>query len=343
MLGAFLTTLFFSLSSIAASRAIRVVGGTRANLGRLIVATTFLALWVHFIPLATAGAFGGHGFGGAGLMFFFISGVFGMGFGDIAVFAALPFLGARLTVVMTQCLAAPIAAFVEWLWLGTTLTPMQMGWSLVVLGGVAIALAPSRANPPRVPVKFIGIVFGVLSAVGQGLGAVLSRKGYDLTKAAGQSIDGMTATYERILGGLLVTLIYFAFKYAWRRKQNQGSGVGGVPLPRGARPRASTMTRGEGTPPTPEPQTSRESSAGRWLDRWRWTLANGLSGAVIGVSCYQWALSTTASGIVLPIVATTPIVVVPLAYWLDGDRPTKRSLVGGVIAVAGAVLLAGAK
>jgi len=50
-------------------------------------------------------------------------------------------------------------------------------------------------------------------------------------------------------------------------------------------------------------------------------------------------LFTTPSGIVLPIVATTPLVIVPLAYWIEGERPTRRSLVGGVVAVVGAVAL----
>ena len=55
--------------------------------------------------------------------------------------------------------------------------------------------------------------------------------------------------------------------------------------------------------------------------------------------CYQWALATTPSGIVLPISTTTPLAVIPLAYKLEGDRPRVSSLVGGVIAVAGVVAL----
>jgi drug/metabolite transporter (DMT)-like permease len=70
-----------------------------------------------------------------------------------------------------------------------------------------------------------------------------------------------------------------------------------------------------------------------------WIPANALCGAVIGVSCYQWALFTTPSGLVLPIVATTPLVIVPLSFWIEGERPTRRSLIGGVVAVAGAVAL----
>ena len=49
-----------------------------------------------------------------------LSGIIGMGIGDLGVYAALPLLGSRITVLMTQCLAAPIAAVGEWLWLGTS-------------------------------------------------------------------------------------------------------------------------------------------------------------------------------------------------------------------------------
>ena len=41
----------------------------------------------------------------------------------------------------------------------------------------------------------------------------------------------------------------------------------------------------------------------------------------------------------LPIVATTPLIVIPFAYKIEGDRPGVRSLIGGVIAVAGAIAL----
>jgi drug/metabolite transporter (DMT)-like permease len=70
-----------------------------------------------------------------------------------------------------------------------------------------------------------------------------------------------------------------------------------------------------------------------------WTLANGLAGPVAGVGCYQWALATTPSGIVLPIAAMTPLISIPVALWLEGDHPTRRSIVGGVIAVVGCILL----
>lgn len=304
MLGAFLTTLFFSLSAIFATRSVRVLGNTRANLGRLVVAFILLGLYAHTV---------GGGFGGAGLNWLLLSGVIGMGLGDIALFAALPLLGSRLSVLMTQCIAAPLAAVVDYLWLGTHLTSAQMACGLIILLGVVVALAPSKKDPPRVRVRPIGFLWGLGSAAGQGLGAVLSRKANEISTVAGSGVDGITGAYQRIVGGLVITLAFFAVRELLaRRKTGTAAAVGDDP------------------PPAPRI---------RWTD-YRWCVFNALCGAVIGVSCYQWALFTTPSGVVLPIVATTPLVIVPLAYVFEGEKPTARSLLGGLVAVAGAVTLA---
>lgn len=294
MLGALLTTVFFSLSAVFAHRSIRAVGATRANLGRLLVAVVCLGLYAH-----TAGG----GLGGAGRDWFLLSGLAGMGLGDLALFAALPLLGSRLTVLLTQCLAVPIAIVAERLWLGTALTAAQLLCASAILAGVAVALLPSRAHPPRVPVRAAGFLWGFLAAAGQGLGAVLSRKANEVAALAGQPVDGVTAAYQRIVGGLLVTAAFFAFRALRRRGDESGA-------------------------PT----------APAWRDH-LWIPANALCGAVIGVSFYQWSLATTPSGIVLPIVACTPLVIIPFSTWLEGERPTRRSLLGGVIAVAGVVAL----
>jgi len=42
---------------------------------------------------------------------------------------------------------------------------------------------------------------------------------------------------------------------------------------------------------------------------------------------------------VLSIVATTPLVSIPIVFWLEGDRPSFRSIAGGVVAVAGCIVL----
>jgi drug/metabolite transporter (DMT)-like permease len=76
---------------------------------------------------------------------------------------------------------------------------------------------------------------------------------------------------------------------------------------------------------------------GKWRTIWPWVFLNGLLGLTLGVSFMQRALETTPTGIVLPIIATTPIVVVPLAMVFEHERPTIHSLIGGIIAVAGVI------
>jgi len=301
MLASFLAASFFALNATCASHSVRASGSARANLGRLIVAAAALGLFAHTL---------GHGFTSASVGWFFLSGLIGMGLGDLGVYGALPFLGSRLTVLMTQCLAAPIAALGEWLWLDTRLTGAQLLWGVVVLAGVIVALLPSRAHPPQVALKPIGFLFGLLAAAGQGLGALVSRKGGLVADAAGElshnATFGLNAAYHRILAGLVFTALWFlALRYL--RK-----------LPLRPEPDATPLARRRAR---------------------LWILANGLAGPVLGVGCYQWALATTPSGIVLPIAATAPLLSIPIAFWLEGDRPTRRSLIGGVIAVAGCIAL----
>ncbi len=300
MLPALLAACFFALNATCASHSVRTHGTVVANVGRLAIAALLLGLFAHTL---------GNGFASASLPWFLLSGVIGMGLGDLGVFAALPLLGSRLTVLITQCLAAPLAALGEWLWLGTRLTAAQVAWGVVILAGVAVAIMPSRSDPPKVKVRPIGFLFGLVAAAGQGFGALVSRKGVNVAEAAGEAAHnatfGLTAAYQRILAGFVFVILWFAVLRWLRRLPAAPAGV---------------------------------SAAARRRGLW-WMLANGCAGPVLGVGCYQWALATTPSGIVLPIAATTPLLAIPIAWWLEGDRPTRRALVGGVIAVAGCVAL----
>jgi drug/metabolite transporter (DMT)-like permease len=53
----------------------------------------------------------------------------------------------------------------------------------------------------------------------------------------------------------------------------------------------------------------------------------------------QWGLQTTPTGVVMSIVALTPLTVMPLARIFEGEKFTARSLLGGVIAVTGVICL----
>lgn len=303
MLGAVLATILFAFSAVSGARVAKLMGGTEANFWRLSLATLFLAAMAHGF---------GAGLAGNGFYIFILSGCIGFGLGDVSLFQAYPRLGSRLTILIVHCLAAPFAGLVEWLWLGTTLSVAQMLCGAVILVGVAVALAPTHETHEERRQFGIGIFFAVLGAIGQGGGVVLSRKAYELCRLADQPMDGITAAYQRILGGVIISgLALLVVK------------------------RQFLLARAEAVASPGD-----MSTAEKWRQSGKWIVFNALAGPTLGVSCYQWALKTTPSAVVLPIVALSPLVVMPFARWLEQERPSRRSTIGAVIAVAGAVALA---
>jgi drug/metabolite transporter (DMT)-like permease len=300
VLAALITTILWSLSVVCATRSALLLGGTEANFWRLALATPMLALWAHTF---------GQGLSGDSFALFVISGVIGVG-ADVFLFQALPRIGSRLTLLILQCFSALSAAAVEWLWLGTRLTAWQMAACAIILAGVAVALAPGKHLEARKGVLAAGIAFSFLAAFGNGFGAVLSRKAYAVAAAAHQDIDGATAAYQRLIGGLFVAALCLLVV---KRREI-----------------AAQLTHSD-SPRLPQ--------AEKWRRAWPWVVLNAIAGQTLGVTCYQWALKTTPTGLVLAIVATTPLVVIPFASAVEGEKIEPRAVAGGLMAVAGAVLL----
>jgi drug/metabolite transporter (DMT)-like permease len=307
---AFLAMGLFATSSVAARQSIHHLGSNNASLVRILIATLILGLYAHGW---------GAGFSGPALGWFLASGFIGFGICDTAIFIALPRLGAQLTSLMVQCLSVPIGLVTEWLWLGTRLSGIQLAAITLILTGVAIALNPTRRPQPSSPTPDTGttpstptpshgpgaaaLALGVLAAAGQAWGAVLSRHGTQLARAAGQPIDGLSIAYQRIWAGVL----FIALWWLWQQR----------------------IRRPDSTQPKPD-----------WRAAWPWILANALSGPSLGVACYQWALSQRPTGIVMAITALTPLAVIPLSWLLNRERPTTASVLGGFIGVAGVCWLA---
>jgi drug/metabolite transporter (DMT)-like permease len=299
MLAALLTTLLFATSAICGYRVSRQIGGLEANFWRLALATIFLTVWAFTFGAGFAGAPG----------WFMLSGLFGIGLGDSAYFQALPRLGSRRTILLTQCLTAPFAAFIEWGWLGTELNLAEILCVAVILLGVAIALAPGDHLKISARDWQIGVIACLFSAVGAAIGAVLIRKAFAAAHENGSFPDAGTTGYQRVLGGILVpAIMLLAFK--WRSARAHGPAFAGATL-----------------------QISRD----KWRRIWPWVLANALAGQTLGVTCMQWALKTTQAGIVTAILALTPVVLLPLTRLVEKEKLGLRPVLGAVIAVGGVI------
>ncbi len=301
MFAAFLTTILFSISGVTAARSTRILPSLEANFWRLLLATGMLAIYAHVW---------GAGLRGPALGWFLVSGFIGFGVGDIALYYAYPRLGSRLVILIVHCTAAPLAAATEWIWLGQAMSGREMIAGILILAGVGIALFPDRRRPVPPGSGFrAGIAFALVAASGQGLGAVLSRRAFETAREAGQPIGGISAAYQRIIAGVALSTAV----YAWTKRRRL----------------AALLAHGRGLS-----SGSRE----RLRKAAPWVVVNSLAGPALGVSCFQWALAERGTGVVLPIVALTPLVIIPFSMRVEGEHPTPRSLLGGLIAVAGAVI-----
>lgn len=299
MIAAILTTLFFAFSAVTGQRVAVMLGGAWGNLMRLGIATVVLGL---LVAIFTPDAIRWPSF-----QWFFVSGLIGFGLGDVALFTAYERIGSRLTILLNLCLAPLFAMVLEWLWLGNGVGPRVVVCALLILAGVAMAIRPGSKSRAKVALRgryWVGIVAAIIAGFGQGTGAVISRKAEAVAHDLSASGSGITAAFQRVLAGLLFSALAVILVRFFGNRKNWESWR--TPLDRKVVP---------------------------------WLLGAALFGPVIGVSCFQWALQDLESGIVLAVVALTPIAMLPLARITEGDHPSRLALVGAVIAVAGVVLL----
>lgn len=299
MIAAILTTLFFAFSAVTGQRTAVLLGGAWGNLMRLGLAAVVLGF---LVAILTPDAIRW-----ASFQWFFVSGLIGFGLGDVALFTAYERIGSRLTILLNLCLAPLFAMVLEWLWLGNGVGIRVVVCALLILAGVVMAIRPGSKSRAKVNLRgryWVGIVAAIVAGFGQGTGAVISRKAEAVALELGASGSGITAAFQRVLAGLVFSAVAVALIRFFGDRKNWENWR--TPFDRRVAP---------------------------------WLFGAALFGPVIGVSCFQWALQDLESGIVLAVVALTPIVMLPLARITEGDHPSRLALVGAVVAVAGVVLL----
>jgi len=299
MTAAIITTVLFALSAIAGQRIAVEMGSLRANFWRLFIASALLGSMVFLIWPDSLHR--------TTFAWLFASGVVGFGLGDIALFYAFERIGARLTILMNLCLAPIFAAAVEFFWLGNGLFFHQWMAVGVILFGVALSIHPGKtgSHTTRDGSFTPGIIAAMIAGFGQGAGAVISRRAQQAEELIGIEVNGLSEAFQRVLAGFVVVAIVFAIR-------------------RPTRPPAKIID-------------DKPHLSPRYLAYW--ILGSALFGPVIGVSCFQWALQSMESALVLSVVATTPILLIPMAWYLNEEHPLLKTLIGAIIAVQGVIYL----
>jgi hypothetical protein len=300
MIPALLTTLLFALTAVCATQAAIALGGTRANLGRLLIAVVLLGIWAHVYGL---------GWSGGEFARLYLAGAIGFGLGGLCMFQAFPRIGSTLSLLVVECAAALSSGVLAWWVLGAALTPLQVVCGLVSIGGVLIGLAPYRLPDVARPVLVTGALFATVASIGQGISWTLTKSAFIRIQASGGAIDPLTAAYQRLLGGVTVALVaVFLVRVLGKMRQ-----------------------RGVVAHPPGRQDTARPS-----VRTGLWVLANALAGPVFGVGCMLWAIREVGNpGVVQAVVATATLVSVPFSRRLEGRSLRPNYFYGAAMSILG--------
>lgn len=205
---AVLTSCLWTGSSIMFTSAGRRIGSFSVNAYRTTMAIGLLVcahiiLLGAILPVASSAQWFWMG----------LSGIVGLGIGDFGLFAAYVAIGPRRTVLVQA--ASPIfAAIGAYLMLGEGFSPLSAVGVTVTLTGIVVVLLErgekSEENLAANRRKSWGVFFGLVSAMGQGFGVALSKKGMYLGVSV--AMNPLSAALIRmLLAGLFVwTCVLFA-------------------------------------------------------------------------------------------------------------------------------------
>jgi drug/metabolite transporter (DMT)-like permease len=167
------TSLFFSMTAIIFASTGRMVGSQVTNRTRLVFALVYLIILNTILfrePLPFSAD-------SSRWIWLSLSGVIGLSLGDAFLFQALVSVGPRLGSLLMS-LAPIFGSVIAWVFFGETLSPLQITGILLALSGIGWVVM-SHEEPPNTPRGYTkrGVFFGVLAALGQAVGLVLSKQG----------------------------------------------------------------------------------------------------------------------------------------------------------------------
>jgi len=125
-----------------------------------------------------------------------LSGVIGLALGDAFLFACYRFIGPRLGLLLLS-LAPVFGAGIAWAMFGETLTLTQVLGIIVTLGGIGwVVFARREATGQGQRDWRRGVLFGILAALCQAAGLVLSKQGL------GENFSPFAATEIRMIAAV---------------------------------------------------------------------------------------------------------------------------------------------
>lgn len=292
------TSLLWTLGSIFFAAAVKKIGAFNVNSLRILLAAVILFV-VHFIaigsPLPEANF--------NQVFFMSLSALIGLVIGDIAYFSTLENLGPRRAVLLLS--AAPIFSVISgYIIINESLTGMGLIGIAVTMAGVAIVLLEQEHKTGETPLtsaqKRHGITAGIIAAMSQGLGLVVSKIG--MVRSSGpdcRELNPLSATLIRMVSAAAMIWII------------------AVVLGRAGKAFSSLHKKGVmGS-----------------------ILSGTMCGPFLGIWFSMVAVAHTKAGIAATLMSLMPVMVIPVLYILYRQRTSAQSIFGAIVAVGGVAIL----
>ncbi len=297
------TAICWAMTAVFFSAASRRIGQLHVNKIRLLLALVLLA--------AACAVFGAYqAVPAPQLVLLSLSGVVGLALGDAALFSALRIIGPRRGSLIMS-LSPGFAAVLMLPLLDETLSWAGVVGMLLTVGGIAWVVL-ERGQPGEIEGNAaVGVALGVLGAVGQSVGLILAKAGLGAASASSRlgafAAAGGSAPPVHPLLGTLVRMLA-----------------------------ATVLLFGYGLVTGSLRDTFRALADRRAL---RMTAAGAVFGPVIGVTLSLTAISLTNTAVAATIMATSPVIVIPLVWIIYRHRVSPRAILGALVAIAGVAVL----
>ena len=235
-----------------------------------------------------------------------LSGVIGFVVGDLLLFQAFVLIGARLSMLIYA--GTPLlTALAGFLFLGETMSPLDLSGMGIVVTGIALAVTGKPADGgPRgkdPAARARGILYAIGGTVGQAAGLLLGKHGVG-------ALDSFTGTQVRALFGLAGFLVVvFVARQA-------GAVVALFP----------TMLHGQDAKPVRRAFLMLSLGA--------------IFGPFLGVSLGLLAAQRLPTGTASTLMSLVPVLLIPVSALAFKEKAGGREILGAFLAVGGVALLA---
>jgi drug/metabolite transporter (DMT)-like permease len=203
---ALLTAIFWVISGVFFEKASKRTSSLAVAYLRMIFAFILISLllWVmRGKPLPTDAT-------PSAWLWLSLSGLVGFVIGDIFLFEAYVRIGARISLLLMS-FSPVITGLLSYFIFGEVLQPLAIVGIVLTLAGIAVVvLTKGDHNNLKLRVDSYGVLCGVMGAVGQSVGTILSKQGMG-------NYDAFAATQIRIIASILGFTLFFIIGKHWQK------------------------------------------------------------------------------------------------------------------------------